>query len=498
MWYSSANRDDEMICYELHEDERNKELVVFRSLVDDGDDSLCLKGDCGLMFCRLHDNEYGKDYHKRRYKNMYKVHYAGTKRPSNSQIAELKLRQAFIWMVHGMMGNGVDMFASCGARAIKHDIQPPYFVSATRNGLSEFTNGFYPFQTNVNIYLTCAHHAELVKRRWGDNTLIAMVDVTKRISGQLEDCEESSDTCLTHRMIWNLKFSVSKHELVMSMLMLAIEIHMLKKANLQVLQEATDEAFLSSSQRVRCFARLAKSLKNILDTLSTKYWSQSLFLPVATKRWLHAYFLNSQQFSKELQETARPLYTPQNSSKNINGKDQFVDTLNAHMIAFLSHDDNKFKHYFLAEFKYQAETNANETAEEQALTKSDKTMKKTRQEDGNVKHKLGTYAKTSNCYKKPANWIEYNFTFRGEQKREKAQAFMLTCIFSDEACMQELKRYKQTKNLNVSSIKVVEKLENAHCSILEDKDVLKRGRMSQTGLMIFGSEFGTGPGHRVG
>lgn len=273
--------------------------------------------DGGIMCYRLHEDEHGKDYWKGKYKYRYKVYYVGTKRPGNFRIAELKLYQAYKWMVLGVMENDlykeicfkemetkgldmatevgvkrvwvldfanglavkllvVNMFALCGARAIDNDIQPPAFVSGTRNELSESTYGFYPFQIIVNVYLTCSHHAELVNRRLGDNTLVVMVEVTKRSS-------------------------------VKRVLMLAIEIHTPKRAILKLLQ-ATDEAllsafFLKSRQfNGKVYTKGFKSLHLYKEEVSTILYDYILVESV----------LNLICSLRELQEPVRPRHTLDN------------------------------------------------------------------------------------------------------------------------------------------------------------------------------------------
>ncbi|TXG74140.1 hypothetical protein EZV62_002719 [Acer yangbiense] len=69
-----------------------------------------------------------------------------------------------------------------------------------------------------------------------------------------------------------------------------------------------------------------------------------------------------------------------------------------------------------------------------------------KKEDGNALFKAGKYARAAKRYEKAVKYIEYDSSFREEEKKQ-AKALKVACNLNDAACKLKLKEYKQAEKL---------------------------------------------------
>ncbi|KAI3825712.1 hypothetical protein L1987_07288 [Smallanthus sonchifolius] len=215
-------------------------------------------------------------------------------------ISSTQIKQGFFMLLESADDLAVDILDTVEtlalfiARAVVDDILPPAFVTRAKKSLSESSKGFQVLQTAEKSYLSAPHHAELVERRWGGSTHITVEEVKKRISDLLREYAENGDTSEACRCIRQLGVAFFHHEVVKRALVLAMENRAAEPIILKLLEEASEEGLISSSQMVKGFARLRESLDDLaLDIPSAKSLFESLVQVADSDGWLDSSFVNS-------------------------------------------------------------------------------------------------------------------------------------------------------------------------------------------------------------
>lgn len=188
--------------------------------------------------------------------------------------------------------DAVNVLALFIARAVVDDILPPSFITKVQKTL-ESSKGIQVVQIAEKSYLSAPHHAELVERKWGGSTHLAVEEVKKKITDLLKEFVESGDAVEACRCTRELGVPFFHHEVVKRALTLAMEIRSSEPLILKLLKEATKEGVISSSQMVKGFSRLEESLDDLsLDIPSAKSYFQSLVSTGISEGWLDRTLLN--------------------------------------------------------------------------------------------------------------------------------------------------------------------------------------------------------------
>ncbi|KAG1363370.1 Programmed cell death protein 4 [Cocos nucifera] len=213
-------------------------------------------------------------------------------------ISSAQISQGFVMLLESVddlaldIVDAVDVLALFLARAVVDDILPPAFLTRVKQMLAESSKGFQVIQTAEKSYLSAPHHAELVERRWGGSTHITAEEVKKKIAYLLREYVQSGDTAEACRCIRELGVPFFHHEVVKRALILAMEIPTSEPLILKLLNEASEECLISSSQMTKGFSRLAESLDDLsLDIPSAKALFQLLAPRAISEGWLDPSFL---------------------------------------------------------------------------------------------------------------------------------------------------------------------------------------------------------------
>ncbi|KAL8141996.1 hypothetical protein V2J09_015028 [Rumex salicifolius] len=189
--------------------------------------------------------------------------------------------------------DAVNVLALFIARAVVDDILPPSFITKVQKTL-ESSKGVQAVQIAEKSYLSAPHHAELVERKWGGSTHLAVEEVKKKITELLKEFVESGDAVEACRCTRELGVPFFHHEVVKRALTLAMEVRSSEPLILKLLKEATKEGVISSSQMVKGFSRLEESLDDLsLDIPSAKSYFQSLVSTGISEGLLDRTSLNS-------------------------------------------------------------------------------------------------------------------------------------------------------------------------------------------------------------
>lgn len=187
--------------------------------------------------------------------------------------------------------DAVNVLALFLARAVVDDILPPAFLPRAAKALPESSKGYQVVQTAEKSYLSAAHHAELVERRWGGQTRTTVEEVKKKISDILKEYVETGDTYEACRCIRELGVSFFHHEVVKRALVTAMESHTAEALALKLLKEAASENLINSSQMVKGFSRLRESLDDLALDIPSARTKFDLIVPNAISGgWLDASF----------------------------------------------------------------------------------------------------------------------------------------------------------------------------------------------------------------
>ncbi|KAE8720498.1 Tetratricopeptide repeat (TPR)-containing protein [Hibiscus syriacus] len=212
-------------------------------------------------------------------------------------ISPTQIKDGFVMLLEAADDLAVDIMDAVNtlalfvARAVVDEILPPAFLSRAKKTLPESSKGYQVLQTAEKSYLSVPHHAELLERRWGGSIHVTVEEMKKKIADLLREYVESGDTFEACRCIRELGVPFFHHEVVKRALVLAMEIQAAKPLMLKLLKEAAEEGLISSSQMVKGFSRLTKSLDDLaLDIPSAKTFFQSIVPKAISEGWLDASF----------------------------------------------------------------------------------------------------------------------------------------------------------------------------------------------------------------
>eukprot|EP00246_Nothoceros_aenigmaticus_P013530 TRINITY_DN4718_c0_g1_i1.p1 TRINITY_DN4718_c0_g1~~TRINITY_DN4718_c0_g1_i1.p1 ORF type:complete len:725 (+),score=184.72 TRINITY_DN4718_c0_g1_i1:48-2222(+) len=184
-----------------------------------------------------------------------------------------------------------DVLALFLARAVVDDILPPAFLSKAQKALPEDSQGVAVILKAEKSYLLAPHHAEVVERRWGGTTHVTVEEVKKRIGHLLSEYVESGDKAEACRSIRELNVPFFHHEVVKNALTLAMEKRRAESLISSLLQEAAEEALITSSQMSKGFTRLLDALEDLeLDVPHAIEMAQSLVAKAIEGGWLSSSF----------------------------------------------------------------------------------------------------------------------------------------------------------------------------------------------------------------
>ncbi|WZY69483.1 hypothetical protein YC2023_001723 [Brassica napus] len=187
--------------------------------------------------------------------------------------------------------DAVNVLALFLARAVVDDILPPAFLPRASKALPVSSKGYQVVQTAEKSYLSAAHHAELVERRWGGMTRTSVEEVKKKIADILKEYMETGDAYEACRCIRELGVSFFHHEVVKRALISGMESDAAEPLVLNLLKEAASENLISSSQMVKGFSRLRESLDDLaLDIPSAKSKFDLIVPKAISGGWLDASF----------------------------------------------------------------------------------------------------------------------------------------------------------------------------------------------------------------
>uniref|UniRef100_A0A1J3HF14 Programmed cell death protein 4 n=1 Tax=Noccaea caerulescens TaxID=107243 RepID=A0A1J3HF14_NOCCA len=187
--------------------------------------------------------------------------------------------------------DAVDVLALFLARAVVDDILPPAFLPRATKALPVSSKGYQVVQTAEKSYLSAAHHAELVERRWGGTTRTSVEEVKKKIDDILNEYVETGETYEACRCIRELGVSFFHHEVVKRALITGMESSAAEPLVLKFLKEAASENLINSSQMVKGFSRLMESLDDLALDIPSAKTKFDLIVPKAiSSGWLDASF----------------------------------------------------------------------------------------------------------------------------------------------------------------------------------------------------------------
>ncbi|EOA15859.1 hypothetical protein CARUB_v10007684mg [Capsella rubella] len=187
--------------------------------------------------------------------------------------------------------DAVNVIALFLARAVVDEILPPAFLPRAAKALPVTSKGYQVVQTAEKSYLSAAHHAELVERRWGGQTRTTVEEVKKKISDILKEYVETGETYEACHCVRELGVSFFHHEVVKRALVIALENNAAEAPVLKLLKEAAAENLISSSQMVKGFSRLRESLDDLALDIPSAKTKFDLIVPKAISGgWLDASF----------------------------------------------------------------------------------------------------------------------------------------------------------------------------------------------------------------
>ncbi|XP_074302006.1 MA3 DOMAIN-CONTAINING TRANSLATION REGULATORY FACTOR 1-like [Silene latifolia] len=215
-------------------------------------------------------------------------------------ISPAQISQGFIVLLESAddlsvdIPDAVNVLALFVARAVVDDILPPAFVRRVQKILPESSKGLQAIQVADKSYLSAPHHAELVERKWGGSTHLTVEEVKKKITDLLGEYAENGDTMEACRCIRELGVSFFHHEVVKRALVLSMEKPSAEPLIRKLLEEASDEGLISSSQMIKGFYRMEEILDDLcLDIPAARSLFQSLIPKAIFEGWLDPSFPKS-------------------------------------------------------------------------------------------------------------------------------------------------------------------------------------------------------------